>query len=399
MQPMDPTRLAQERLLRVSRMLEGYVTRGELSGAGALIGIGSEIAYREAFGMQNREAATPLTTDTLFRIMSMTKPVTAMAAMLLYEEGHFDLNTPIHKFLPAYKRMKLLVDRGEGKAELEETDAAITFRHLFTHTSGISYGSQPDDRLDLLYREALAQTPDDAASETIQDFARKLADLPLAFVPGSQWRYGFNLDVLGALVETIAEQPLEEFMRERIFKPLGMVDTGFTVPEQKAHRLAVVYRRDSESGALVPSDVPIPLAARMWGGGGLVSTLDDYGRFAAMLANGGETMGTRLLSPTTAAMFGMNWATPEAVVSFLKANPAVHGGYGFGLGGAVLLDPTQTGMFGNPGEYYWGGAFSTYFWVDPRLSLYGVVMTQFSPNWGYPIPWQFKQLVYQALVN
>jgi CubicO group peptidase (beta-lactamase class C family) len=178
-----------------------------------------------------------------------------------------------------------------------------------------------------------------------------------------------------------------------------MADSGFTFPEEKLGRLAAVYGRDSATGRLVRREVPVPLPPRMWGGGGLVSTLDDYARFACMLANRGEYAGIRLLSPTTVAMFSQNWAAPEALPSFVEAAPDIHGGYGYSLGTSVLLDPGPTGKFGNPGEFYWGGAFSTYFWIDPQEALFGIFMTQFDPNWAYPIPWQLKQLAYQAMVT
>ena len=387
---------AAERLERVSAMLGGYVERGELPCASAIISRHGVTAYREKFGWQTIENGKALEFDSLFRIASMTKPVTATAAMLLYEEGHFDLNTPISTFLPAFKEMKVLVRRQpDGSLVLRDAETQITFRHLFTHTAGLSYGGGGDE-LDKLYQEAL-KAPGDAP-ETIQGFVSRLAELPLAFEPGTRWRYGFNLDVLGALVEVISGQSLPDFTQERIFAPLGMTDTTFTLNPAQQSRLATLYRRDPESGKLAPREGPA-WSVRMWGGGGLFSTLDDYARFAGMLANGGAIEGTRLLSPTTTAMFAINWAAPEALPHFVELAPAIHAGYGYSLGTAVLLDPAPTGRFGNPGEFYWGGAFSTYFWVDPKESLYGLVMTQLDPNWAYPIPWQLKQLTYQALVE
>ena len=391
---------SHERLDRLSRLLKGYVDRQDLPCASAVVARRGVTVYREKFGWQDLEAAKPIQFDTIFRIMSMTKPVTAVAAMLLYEEGRFDLNTPIHRFLPAFKDMKVLLHREkDGALQVEEARAPVTFRHLFTHTSGISYGSLPDDPLDALYMETLNPMDESARATTIQSFVERLAKLPLAFQPGSRFRYGYNLDVLGALIEVIADMPLADFLEARIFRPLGMVDTGFTLPHEKCNRLATVYGRDAQSGAFVRRDIPLPLPVQLWGGGGLVSTLDDYAKFAAMLANRGAFDGLILLSPTTVAMFGLNWADPQSLPSFWENSPEINAGYGYSLGTAVLMDPAPTGRFGNPGEFYWGGAFSTYFWIDPKESLYGIFMTQFDPNWAYPIPWQFKQLVYQAMIH
>ena len=387
---------AKQRLDHVSKMLQGYVERGELAGSSAVISRKGIIAYREKFGWQDKEVGKPLAFDTIFRIMSMTKPVTAVAAMLLYEQGDFDLNTPISDFLPIFSKMKVFAGYDtNGHVETEDVTVPITFRHLFTHTSGLSYGSLPNDPVDHLYNAAFSQI--DRKTETIQSFVENLAQQPLAFHPGTQWRYGFNLDVLGALVEVISGMELANFMHKQIFKPLNMVDTSFTVPQEKRERLAIVYRKHPKRGKLVKRMAPVPLPVKMWGGGGLVSTLDDYSHFAEMLANKGSYGGTHLLSPTTIAMFSTNWAPPEALPSFTAADPRINGGYGLSLGTAVLLDPSPTGKFGNVGEFYWGGAFSTYFWIDPKESLYGILMTQFDPLWGYPIPWQFKQLTYQAL--
>ncbi len=390
---------SSQRLERLNRLFWGYVKRGELPCASAVVARKDVTVYREKFGCADIEAQKPLEFDAIFRIMSMTKPVTAVAAMLLYEEGHFDLNTPIHRFLPAFKEMKVLVGRDQdGKPVLENVRTPITFRHLFTHTSGLSYGSLPEDPLDALYMQALVPTGSQEVS-SIQEFAARLTPLPLAFQPGTRFRYGFNLDLLGALVEVISGLPLEVFFQERIFQPLDMSDTGFSLPPEKLPRLAALYSREAGTGKLTRREIPLPMSVSMWGGGGLVSTLDDYAHFCEMLANRGSYAGCQLLSPTTVAMFSTNWASPEALPSFWETGPDINGGYGYSLGTAVLLDPSPTGKFGNPGEFYWGGAFSTYFWIDPKESLYGVFMTQLDPNWAFPIPWQFKQLTYQAMIG
>ncbi len=390
-----PINFSEDRLQRLTRYLQGYVERGDLSGLSAVIGQGTETVYREKFGWQDLASETPLAFDTLFRIMSMTKPVTAVAAMLLYEEGHFDLNTPVHEFLPAFKEMEVAVTWEEdGSPVTEETQTPVTLRHLFTHTAGLSYGFDPEDPMDAFYQKTLMPDGRPDTSLSLQGFAQKLGEMPLAFQPGTSWRYSVSLDVLGALIEVIAGESLGDVMADRIFAPLGMVDTGFIVPPEKRGRLATVYQRGPESQALQPAESARPLPPMFWGGGGLVSSLVDYARFAAMLANGGRLGEVQLLSPTTVAMFSTNWAPFES----LPALHVDHDGYGYSLGTAVLMDPSPTGRFGNRGAFHWGGAYSTAFWVDPEVSLYGVLMTQFIPNGTYPLPGRFKQLTYQAMV-
>jgi CubicO group peptidase (beta-lactamase class C family) len=393
----NPIQFSEDRLQRLSRHLQGYVERGDLSCITALIGRGTETVYREKFGWQDLESETQVTFDTLFRIMSMTKPVTAVAAMLLYEEGHFDLNTPVHEFLPAFTEMEVAVNWEEdGTPVTVEAKSPVTVRHLFTHTAGLSYGFEPQsDPVDALYHKMLGKNGTYDMTITLQGLAEKLGGMPLAFQPGTSWRYSVSLDVLGALVEVIAGASLADFMASRIFDPLGMDDTGFTVPDAKTDRLATVYQKNPESGALSSFDAPVPLPAMFWGGGGLVSSLGDYGRFAAMLANGGRLGEVQLLSPTTVSMFSVNWAPFES----LPALHVDHDGYGYSLGTSVLMEPSPTGQFGNRGAFGWGGAYSTTFWVDPAVSLYGVLMTQFNPTGVYPLPQRFKQLTYQALVS
>jgi CubicO group peptidase (beta-lactamase class C family) len=388
------------RLERLRAWMQGYVARGELPCASVLVNRGGEVVFRDECGWQDLETLVPLQADAIFRIMSMTKPVTALAALLLYEEGAFDLNTPISRFLPEFKEMKVLKGKkADGALELEDAASPITFRHLFTHTSGLSYTFDPNDAVDQIYLENLMTyfNPLEACY-SLKECIESLAKLPLAFHPGTSWRYGLNLDVLALLVETISGTPYPDFLHERIFKPLGMVDTSFILPEAKQERLTVLYTRDEDSGELRRRDIPNPLPLILWGGGGLYSTTGDYARFAGMLANRGELDGVRLISPSSATMFSMNWASEQALVEYNKATPEVKDGAGYSLGTAVLINPSATGIYGNKGEFTWGGAFTTYFWVDPKEALFGIFMTQFDLNEYYPINRQFHQLVYQALV-
>lgn len=399
---MEETRcgFSIHRLERLRDWMQGYVARGELPCASLLLNHRGEVVFRDECGWQDLETLAPLQPDAIFRIMSMTKPVTALAALLLYEQGIFDLNTPISRFLPAFKEMKVLkCKNADGALDFEDAVSPVTFRHLFTHTSGISYAFDPNDALDQLYLEKLAPfyNPLEAVY-SLKDCIESLAELPLAFHPGTSWRYGLNLDVLALLVETISGKPYPDFLKERIFEPLGMVDTSFILPEEKQDRLTVLYTRDEENGELRRRDVPNPLPLLLWGGGGLYSTTSDYARFAGMLANKGELDGVRLISPSSAAMFSMNWASDQAVAAYNKESPDANDGFGYSLGTGVLINPAATGIYGNKGEFTWGGAFSTYFWVDPQEALFGIFMTQFDLNGFYPINKQFHQLAYQALV-
>ena len=390
-----------QRLERLRAWMQGYVARGELPCASVLVNRDGTTVFREECGWQDLEILTPLQPEAIYRIMSMTKPVTALAALLLYEEAAFDLGTPISRFLPEFKQMKVVNGKkADGTPELEDAAYPITFRHLFTHTSGISYGFDPNDSVDQLYLEKLASyyNPLDAGY-SLKESIESLARLPLAFQPGTSWRYGLNLDVLALLVETISGKPYPDFLHERIFEPLGMVDTSFVLPDSKLERLTVLYTRDEDSGELRRRDVPNPLPLILWGGGGLYSTMDDYARFAGMLIKRGELDGVRLISPSSAAMFSMNWASEQAMADYNKGTPEAKGGLGYSLGTSVLLNPSAAGVYGNPGEFTWGGAFSTYFWVDPREALFGIFMTQFDLNDYYPINKQFHQLVYQALIE
>jgi len=388
------------RLDRLTPMLSGYVERGELAGLIATVARRGHTAYYEKFGWMDREARRPMRDDTLFQIKSMTKPITSVAAMLLYEEGHFQLNTPVARFIPAFEHMQVLTGETPAGPVLEPLATPITFRHLFTHTAGLSYGFNAEDPLDRLYQAAFQRHEASHAALTNKLLVDELAQLPLAFQPGTHWRYSYAIDVLGYLVEVISGQPLEVFLEERLFRPLGMRDTRFYVPPDQASRLATVYGHPAGAAGLQRQDHLQPPAeppSYASGGGGLISTIGDYARFAQMLANGGTLDGQRLLSPRTVALYSLNHTPAAALPYGFSEHDLYHAGYGYSLGTRVLMDVSQSGMAGSVGEFGWDGAFSTYFWVDPREALYGVLMLQHNPNAYYPIAQQFKQLTYQAL--
>jgi len=392
------------RLKRISALMQSYVDDGKLAGIITTVARRGQTAYMEKFGMMDIEAGKPMQFDAIFRIASMTKPVTSVAIMMLYEEGHFHLNTPISTFIPGFKDTKVFVREKDDGVEVADLERPITFRHLFTHTAGLSYGWNQDDPVDRQYQKAQKESKIDPRTVTVKDLVDSLTKLPLAFQPGTKWRYSYAIDVLGYIVEVISGKPLDEFLKKRLFDPLKMTDTDFYVPQDKAERLCALYGHPDNAEELQRIEGPAhshrsQKPTFLSGGGGLVSTVHDYARFAQMLVNGGELDGVRLLSPTTVALYSINHA-PEAALpyGFADGEDLYHWGYGYSLGTRVLMDVSKTGIAGSVGEFGWDGAFSTYVWIDPKEALYGLMMLQHTPNAYYPIAQQFKQLTYQAIV-
>ena len=401
---MDNTGFSPARLTRIDALMQRYVDDGKLAGIIATVARRGQTVYLEKFGMMDIEANKPMQFDAIFRIASMTKPITSVAMMMLYEEGHFHLNTPIAAFIPGFKDTKVFVRETDDGIEVADLERPITFRHLFTHTAGLSYGWNENDPVDRQYQKAQRESGVDPRKATVKDIVESLTKLPLAFQPGTKWRYSYAIDVLGCLVEVISGKPLDVFLKERLFEPLGMADTDFYVPEAKADRLCALYGHPNGAEKLERIDTPahgqqFQKPTFLSGGGGLASTVHDYARFAQMLVNGGELDGERILSPTTVALYSINHM-PEAALpyGFTKGEDLYHWGYGYSLGTRVLMDVSKSGLAGSVGEFGWDGAFSTYVWIDPREALYGVLMLQHQPNAYYPIAPQFKQLTYQALV-
>lgn len=395
--------ISRTRIERIAPMLRSYIDQNQLTGASALVSHRGSLVYETYQGVINRETAAPVQPDTIFRIASMTKPITSVAAMLLYEQGAFNLNTPVSTFIPEFQNVPVFVAETADGIEVEELKRPLTMRHLFTHTSGISYSWDPVHPVDALYRQQPEFNPYPNHAISLKDTVLALTRLPLRFQPGARWLYGLNIDVIGAIVEIIAGQLLDRFFEEQLFKPLGMHDTAFFVPENKHARLATVYGHPLGATELqhIPEvfvkTLPHP-PTHLIAGGGLFSTLPDYARFAQMLVNGGELDGVRLLSPTTVAMMEINQAPPETIPYQVVPNDLYHAGYGYSLGMRVLLDVAASGQAGSVGEFGWDGAFSTYFWIDRKEQLTGILMTQHQPNNYYPLADQFKALTYQALL-
>ena len=391
--------MSPERLMHIDRVFGEYVDQGRLPGATYAVNRNGVRVYTQSLGPHKR--------DSLYRIYSMTKPITIVAVLMLYEEGRFLLSDPVSRYLPEYTNMQVYagVDLSTEEIQTKPAEKPITIEHLLMHTAGLTYGGSPNP-VSQAYSKA-----DFWAAPTLAEFSHRLAKLPLAFEPGSRWEYGVSMDVLGRLVEVVSQQRFDAFLRKRIFEPLQMNDTGFHVPDSKVNRFLDQYSRDgdgmkvsdaaAESRYLNKDGVP-------YGGHGLVSTIDDYMRFTQMLVNNGELDGHRILGRKTVELMTMNHMGPEygpvpldaswvGRTENRRADPNV--GIGFGYGGYVITNVAQNAVPGTPGTYSWGGAASTYFFVDRKEKLTGVFLTQLRPSDSYPLRAQFRGLVYQAIVD
>ena len=392
------------RLQRIDRHFERYVEAGELPGYLALVARRGRIAHLSTRGSRDVEAGLPVETDTLFRIFSMTKPITSLATMMLYEEGALQLTDPVSRFLPAFADLQVYTGGPARKPETRPATEPMQVWHLLTHTSGLTYGFHNLHPVDAMYREAgfeFGTPPGLDLDGCCEEWAR----LPLLFDPGQAWNYGVSTDVLGRVVEVASGLRLEEFFRTRILDPLGMHDTTFGVAEADTGRLAALYAADP-AGRAVRNDrfgrvgLEVPKAAS--GGGGLVSSAADYHRFMQMLLNGGELDGVRIIGNRTLRYMTRNHLPGGADLETLALgafSEVANAGKGFGLGFAVIDDPAAAKVLSSAGEYSWGGLASTAFWVDPAEELTVLFLTQLMPSSTHPIRPQLHQLVYQALVD
>jgi CubicO group peptidase (beta-lactamase class C family) len=404
---VDPAEVGfdAQRLHRLDRHLDRYVADGRLPGWQVVVARDGQVAHIAESGRRDVEAGLPVERDTLWRIYSMTKPVTSVAAMSLWEEGAFELKDPIERWLPAFADAR--VYRG-GSAQAPRTEPLtepIRMWHLLTHTAGLTYGFHHAHPVDTLYRDAGFEWTLPAGLD-LAACCDAWARLPLLFQPGSEWNYGVATDVLGRVLEVMAGQPLDAVLRERVLGPLGMRDTAFHVPEADQGRLAALYSPDPATGRAARNDRLGRLGTRpprcLSGGGGLVSTAADYLRFAQMLLAGGELDGVRVLGPRTVALMASNHlpghADLEAFGRPLFAETTFDG-VGFGLGFSVVEDPVAGRFPSSRGEFAWGGAASTAFWVDPAERLTVLFFTQLLPSSTHPVRSQLHQLVHQALVD
>ena len=394
--------LSSQRLARIDGWMDRLVAEGKLAGLGVTVARRGRVAYSRCCGLADRERGTPMAEDTILRIYSMTKPLTSLAIMMLYEEGRFQLDDPITRFLPCFRNQRVLSGGARGKLETVPAVRDITFRDLLTHTSGLTYGFMESTLVDALYRsEGVDFQTSDA---TLAELVERLAGLPLLAQPGTAWNYSVATDVLGHLVAVISGRPFEDFLAERILRPLGMADTGFTVPAGKLARFAANYARGADGW---PSLIDDPATSRFTeagriasGGGGLCSTAADYLRFCRMMLNRGELDGARLLGRKSVELMTANHLGGDmAAMGQPRFSESSYEGIGFGLGFSVMLDPARAQVLGTPGEYAWGGAASTAFWIDPAEEMAVILLTQLMPSSTYPIRRELRVLTYQAIID
>ncbi len=391
--------LSSERLARIDQAMDSHVAKGHFSGAIGLIARRGKIGYFKTWGDADKEAGKKMSKGAIFRMYSMTKAVTGVAAMILYEHGRFSLTDPISNYLPEFKNMHVAVDKTDPKtgrriAYTIPADRQITVRDLFMHTAGLSYAGPKTPDGEAYYAKIGVRD-----ATTLEEMVKRIAKAPLVQQPGTTWQYGFSTDVLARYVEVVSGVPIDEFFRKNIFRPLGMGDTGYHVPKEKWDRFTVLYSLDKgkktvhRSTAEAQDSYKQP-TTKFGGGSGLVSTTMDYARFCQMLVNDGELNGARILSRKSVELMRADHMRLEMPRAGLLSP-----GSGFGLTFAVNRGPGKSGMIGTKGEYRWGGAAGTRFWIDPKEEMVTIFMVQILPYTGLSYGREFKQLAYQAIVD
>ncbi len=392
-----------------------YIDAGRFPGTQLLVYRRGKVVHSAVQGFADLERKAPVKDDTIFRIYSMTKPITSVAFMMLVEEGRVALDEPVHKYIPEWKNLGVF-QAGTAPAFLAKPPARpMQIVDLMRHTSGLTYGFQQRGNVDAAYRDKQIGAVEKAG--TLDTMIADLAEIPLEFSPGEAWNYSVSTDVIGYLIGKISGMPFEQFLKKRIFDPLAMADTDFFVPADKAHRLAACYNADpggmmsfhavEKKGGLTLQDDPstssfLTRPSFISGGGGLCSTAADYLSFCRALLNGGELGGVRLIGPKTLKLMTTNHLPggrdlPEMSRSMFAE--ATYNGIGFGLGFSVTMDPAQTLIPGSPGEYAWGGAATTSFWIDPAEELIAIFMTQVLPSSAYPVRRELRTMVYSAITD
>jgi CubicO group peptidase (beta-lactamase class C family) len=397
--------LSSPRLERIRTHFQRYIDAGKLSGTMTLIARRGQLAYCEAQGYADLERQRPVQHDSIFRIYSMSKPITSVALMMLYEHGLFQLDDPVHAFIPSWKNLRVFISGNYPNFVTAPVARPMTMRDLLSHTSGLTYGFMERTNVDAAYRK-LGVADRAKPGNTLQQMIDTLAELPLEFSPGTRWNYSVSTDVLGYLVEVISGQRFDAYLQDQILAPLGMHDTSFTIADTHRQRFTCNYLRQPD-GSLQLIDAPEQSQYRTCslfsGGGGLISTAGDYFRFASMLRNGGELDGVRLLGRKTIELMTRNHLPGGQDLTQLAQagmfTETAYAGVGFGLGFSVLLDTSRAQIVGTPGEYAWGGAASTAFWIDPGEDLITIFMTQLMPSSSYPLRRQLRTLTYAALID
>jgi CubicO group peptidase (beta-lactamase class C family) len=383
---------AGDRLQRLTDTLAAEIGKGTIPGAVLLIVRNGKVAYYEALGALDPEKKTPMRKDAIFRIYSMSKPITSTVAMMLVEQGRLALVDPVAKYLPEFKDVQVGEEKPDKTLELVPPRRAMTIQDLMRHTSGLTYGFFGEGAVKKAYLAANLNEGDPSTAE----FVARLAKLPLVYHPGTTWDYSQATDVLGRVIEVVTGKPLLAAFREMLLDPLGMSDTSFYATDPaKYARIAEPFANDRTIGAGALINDPREVRKYESGGGGLLSTVDDYARFLAMLANGGELDGKRYLSPKTVA-----YMTSDHMGDVIKRGPydLVGPGYKFGLGFAVRTEAGVSGLAGSPGDYTWGGAGGTYFWVDPKEKMFVIYMMQ-SPGKRVPFRIMLRDMVYAAMIE
>jgi CubicO group peptidase (beta-lactamase class C family) len=379
-----------------------YVDAGRFPGTQLLVYRRGKIVHNAVQGFADVARKAPVKDDTIFRIYSMSKPITSVAFMMLFEEGRVALDEPVHSYIPEWKNLEVFQSGAASGFQTKPPSRPMLIVDLLRHTSGLTYGFQQRTPVDAAYREQ--KIGELTLSGTLQSMIDGLAKLPLEFSPGDAWNYSVSTDVLGYLIEKISGTPFEQFLKERIFHPLGMDDTDFYVPADKMHRFAACYIATSEGGIALQDDpaksIFLTPPSFISGGGGLCSTAADYLAFCRALLNGGELNGVRLLGPKTLKLMTSNHlpgGSDLPAMSKSRFSEAAYNGIGFGLGFSVTIDAAKTLIPGSAGEYAWGGAASTAFWIDPAEELIAIFMTQVLPSTAYPVRRELRTMVYAAI--
>ena len=395
--------LSAERLKRIDKHFqEKYIDTGKLPGVLTLVARRGEIAHFSALGDMDVENGKPTNEDTIYRIYSMTKAITSVALMMLYEEGKFQLIDPVHQYLPEWEKTEVWVSGEYGNFKTRPQERPMTIRDLLTHQAGLSYGFTDAHAVDRAYQRTGWE---ELFGMHLADWSKELSKFPLLFSPGTGWEYSFATDLCGYLVQVIADQPFDEFLKERIFEPLGMVDTSFEIPDSKVDRLSVLYEPTPEGGLKLQDSAEDSYFRKPMnfksGGAGLLSTATDYYRFLQMLADGGSLDGRRYLSRKTIELMASNHLPNDvSIVEHAVREPwddPKRLGEGFGFGFAVNLSPAKAQIVGSPGQYRWGGAASTEYWIDPVEEIVVVFMTQLMGSGTYPLRQELQILVNAAI--
>lgn len=398
--------MSAERLSRIDAHFKDYVDDGRLPGYHVAVARYGQIVHSSTYGMRDVEAKTPIEQDTMYRIYSMTKPITSIALMMMVEEGKIQLTDEVSNYIPSFGNIRVFTGGSSTKPITAPSRAPMRVWHLLTHTAGLTYGFNYYDATDAIYRAREAEFAKEFPNPTLEQVCDNFAAMPLVFEPGTSWNYSVATDVVGRLVEVVSGMRLGDFLQKRILGPLGMNDTSFCVAPDKQSRLAALYAFDPSPAkkvryTAIENQV---ITQRSWdsGGGGLVSTAADYWKFLQMLENGGELNGVRIISPTTLDLMTMNhipgnkdisdWGRPMGEEVF-------YDGLGFGLGFAVVIDQAKTKVACSNGTYSWGGMASTAFWIDPVEEITAMFFTQLMPSTTHPIRPFLRSLVYQSITE